>query len=310
MGVTLTKTQAFVARRLHLKSPPVVAWRQVASPRGRNVKGKLAMSGTRNGCSFLVGARRTGLLAGVVACLFAARADASAIVSVSGPSTTGWTFTNTSGDTTNNGNFTSAVAGLSGTWWGLYARAGQQADQTYSFASAMQAATGTNVLPIGGTIQIDVSLGFIDTGAAVGISLRNSAGTNRFETFFGGGSNTFILNDAGGEESVTGANTSFNASSWHGTPANFQTIKFTQLAGNAYSLSFDGTNVTNSGLTVSASDISQVRFFNYNAGAASGNDQFANNLIVVPEPPTVIAVVGGLAGVAVYGFRRRRHASA
>jgi hypothetical protein len=73
-------------------------------------------------------------------------------------------------------------------------------------------------------------------------------------------------------------------------------------------LSFDGTDVTNSGLTVSASDISQVRFFNFNAGVLPNNDQFANNLVVVPEPPTVIAVVGGLAGVAVYGFRRRRHA--
>ena len=75
-------------------------------------------------------------------------------------------------------------------------------------------------------------------------------------------------------------------------------------------MSFNGTNVTNSGLTVSASDISQVRFFNLNAGALSNNDQFANNLVVVPEPPAVLAVVGGLAGVAVYGFRRRRHASA
>lgn len=255
--------------------------------------------------SLAVAACRFGFLATLIACMIPGRADASAIVSVSGPSTTGWTFTNTSGDTTNNGNFTSAVTGLSGTWWGLYARSGQQADQTYSFASAMQAATGTNVLPIGGTIQIDVSLGFIDTGAAVGISLRNSAGTNRFETFFRGGSSAFILNDAGGEESVTGADTSFNASSYHGT--NFQTIKFTQLAGNAYSLSFDGTNVTNSGLTLSASDISQVRFFNYNAGGAPGNDQFANNLIVVPEPESLLVVAaGGLAGWAGYGRRRRR----
>ena len=31
-------------------------------------------------------------------------------------------------------------------------------------------------------------------------------------------------------------------------------------------------------------------------------------LVVVPEPPAVIAVVGGLAGVAAYGFRRRRRA--
>lgn len=309
MAATLTKTQASVARRLRMKVPPVVAWRQVASPRGRNAKGKVVMSATRNGCSFLVGARRTGLLAGVVACVLAARAEAVTVVSVSGPSTTGWAL-NPSTNNDNQGTFTGPVTGLSGTWWGLYSRAGQIAEQTYSFASAMQAATGTNVLPVGGTIQIDVSLGFIDAGGVVGISLQNAAGTNRFETFFRGGTNTFALNDAGGEESVTGPNTSFNASSWTSEPANFQTIRFTQLAGNTYNLSFNGTNVTNSGLTVSASDISQVRFFNLNAGALSNNDQFANNLVVVPEPPAVLAVVGGLAGVAVYGFRRRRHASA
>lgn len=266
------------------------------------------MSSTRTECSFLVGARRTGLLAGVVGCLLAARADASTVVSVSGPSTTGWTL-NPSTNNSNQGTFTSAVTGLSGTWWGLYARAGQQAEQTYSFASAMQAATGTNVLPIGGTIQIDVSLGFLDTGAVVGIGLQNSANTNRFETFFRGGSNAFTLNDAGGEDVVTGPNTSFNASSWKGTPANFQTIKFTQLAGNAYSLSFDGTNVTNSGLTVSASDISQVRFFNFNAGAFTDNDQFANNLVVVPEPASLLAVAVGGVAAAVRILRRRPRGS-
>jgi hypothetical protein len=264
------------------------------------------VSAARPARSLAVGACRSGFLAALVACMIAGRAAASTIVSVSGPSTTGWTL-NPSTNNSNQGTFTSAVTGLSGTWWGLYSRAGQQAEQTYSFASAMQAATGTNVLPIGGTIQIDVSLGFIDTGAAVGISLQNAAGTNRFETYFRGGSAAFLLNDAGGEESVTGPNTSFNASSWKGTPANFQTIMFTQLAGNAYSLSFDGTNVTNSGLTLSASDISQVRFFNYNAGANSDNDQFANNLIVVPEPESLLVVAaGGLAGWAGYGRRRRR----
>lgn len=264
------------------------------------------VSAARTARSLAVAACRSGFLATLVACMIAGRAAASTIVSVSGPSTTGWTL-NPSTNNSNQGTFTSAVTGLSGTWWGLYARAGQQAEQTYSFASAMQAATGTNVLPIGGTIQIDVSIGFLDTGAVVGIGLQNSAGTNRFETFFRGGSNAFTLNDAGGEDVVTGPNTSFNASSWKGTPANFQTIKFTQLAANAYSLSFDGTNVTTSGLTLSASDISQVRFFNYNAGANPDNDQFANNLIVVPEPESLLVVAaGGLAGWAGYGRRRRR----
>lgn len=241
-----------------------------------------------------------GHLTAVALCLatcVAGRVEASTIVSVSGTSQAGWTL-NPSSNTANNGTFTGTVVGLSGTWWGLYARNSQVAEQTYSFASAMQAAAGTNVLPIGGTIQIDVSIGWLDPGAVVGISLQNAAGTNRFETYYrgNGGTDAFLLNDAGGEEFVTGATTTFNASSWKGTPANFQTIKFTQLAANAYALSFDGTNVTNSGLTLTASDISRVRFFNFNAGSLQNNDQFANNLVVVPEPESLLIVAaGGLA---------------
>ena len=266
------------------------------------------MSATRHGRSFLVGARRSGLLAVVFACVLAARAEAVTVVSLSGPSTTGWTFGNTSGNSSLNGNFTSTANTLSGTWWGLYANSGQTASQTYSFSSALNAVTGTTVLQAGESVQIDIALGFNNAGT-VGIGLQNSSGVNRFETYYIGGNATdaFKLNDAGGQENITGPNTSFSASDWTGTPSNFQSILFTQLAANQYALSFNGTPVTNSGLTITASDISQIRFFNFDAGSGSGNNQFANNLIVVPEPPAVIAVVGGLAGVAAYGFRRRRH---
>lgn len=269
MSVILAKTQACLARRLQVRTPARGFWRQVASPRGRNVKGKFDMSATRNGRSFLVGARRSGLLAGVFACVLAARAEAVTVVSLSGPSTTGWTFANTSGNSGQNGAFTSAVAGLSGTSWGLYANSGQTASQTYSFASALSAVTGTNVLGVGETVQIDVALGSIGAGGTVGIALQNSSGVNRFETYYIGGnaSDTFKLNDAGGQENISGPNTSFSNSSW--TNSNNQTILFTQLAGNAYSLSFDGTPISNSGLTITASDISQIRFFNFASSAES-----------------------------------------
>jgi len=90
-------------------------------------------------------------------------------------------------------------------------------------------------------------------------------------------------------------NTSFGASDWNGNPSNYQQILFTQLAGNAYSLSFNGTPVTNTGLTITASDITQVRFFNFNAGGGDGNNQYANNLVVVPEPTSLLVfAVGGL----------------
>lgn len=248
--------------------------------------------------TFAVATRRSVFLAGVIACLIAARAEAVTVVSVSGPSTTGWTFANTSGNSSLNGNFTSTVSTFSGTWWGLYANSGQTASQTYSFASALSAVTGTTVLRAGETVQIDLALGFNNAGT-VGIGLQNSSGVNRFETYYIGGnaSDTFKLNDAGGQENITGPNTSFTNSSWNN--GNYQTILFTQLAGNQYSLSFDGTPVTNSGLTLAASDISQIRFFNFDAGSGSGNNQYANNLVVVPEPESLLmAAAGGFAAAA------------
>lgn len=256
----------------------------------------------------LVAGSRASLVLGVVlfASGLAARVEAAPIVSVSGPSTTGWSFSNTSGNSGQNGSFTSTAGTLSGTWWGLYANTNQTASQTYSFASALSS-LGLSALPVGGTVQIDVSLGN-NNGGTVGIGLQNSSGNNRFETYYIGNDSTdaFKLNDAGGQENITGPNTSFGVSSYNNTPSNFQTILFTQLAGNQYSLSFDGTPVTNSGLTVTASDITQIRFFNFNAGSGSGNNQFANNLVVVPEPESLLFVAaGGLAATLRVVVRRR-----
>lgn len=223
-----------------------------------------------------------------VALLLAGDQAAAAIVSVNAGTdgTTGWTFSNTSGNSSLNGSFTGAAGSTAmGTSWGLYANSGQTASMTYSFASALQAATGSSVLPIGGSVEIQLSLGSIDAGGTVGIALQNSSGTNRLETYYIGSdaTNAFKLNDAEGQENITGPLTTFAASSWSNN--DYQTILFTQLAGNAYSLSFDGVDVTNTNLNLTASDISQIRFFNFNAGSGAGgsNDQFANNLTVVPE---------------------------
>jgi hypothetical protein len=238
----------------------------------------------------------------LVAALLGSGSTVASIVSVNAGTngTTGWSFSNTSGNGSQNGAFTAAAGTTAmGTSWGLYANSGQTASQTYSFASALNTALGVSTLPVGGTVKIDLSLGF-NNGGTVGIALQNSSGVNRFETYYIGNDSTdaFKLNDAGGQENITGPNTSFAASSWTANPAQFQTILFTQLAGNQYSLSFDGVAVTNSGLALAASDISQIRFFNFNAGGGGDFNQYANNLVVVPEPGTTAFGVMGLVAVA------------
>jgi hypothetical protein len=243
-----------------------------------------------------------GLAAMLAAALLGSGSTVASIVSVNAGTngTTGWSFSNTSGTGSQNGAFTGAAGTTAmGTSWGLYANSGQTASQTYSFASALNTALGVSTLPVDGTVKIDLSLGF-NNGGTVGIALQNASGVNRFETYYIGNDSTdaFKLNDAGGQENITGPNTSFSASSWTANPAQFQTILFTQLAGNQYSLAFDGVAVTNSGLALAASDISQIRFFNFNAGSGDGNNQYANNLVVVPEPGMTAFGVMGLVAVA------------
>jgi len=213
---------------------------------------------------------------------------------------TGWTEQNTSGNGSLNGRFT-AASGTSmdtgGNSWGLYANSSQTAANIYNFGST---------LAVGGYVEISVSLGNIASGGTVGFSLQNSGGTNRFESYYIGvnASDTFKLNDAGGQENITGPTTSFASSSWASPNFQFQTIRFTLGASNTYTLSFDGVNVTNTGLTIAASDISRIRIFNFNAGSGGASNQYFNSLTVVPEPST--SVLLGLAGAALVAFRRRR----
>jgi len=211
----------------------------------------------------------------------------------------GWT------KTTSNATFADSFLGdqtvtnTSGVWgnvsWGLWANSLATVGEVFPL--------GGN-LTVGGSVTITISLGSMDGGSIVGFGLQDSAGTNRFESYYvGGGTDAWKLND-GGQDDITGPVTTWGASSWSNSTK--QTIKFTLLPSNAYSLSFNGVDATNTGMFLSASDISQVRIFNYNAGNGASNNQYFNSLTVVPEP-SALALIG--LGLASLGVRRLKNRS-
>ncbi len=238
-----------------------------------------------------------GLLAGL---LFSTAHAIPVSVDAGTDGWTGWVRT-PDPNTVDSGSFlnssgTSMDSGGSSESWGLYGQNSETGAAVYDFGG---------VLGVGETVSIDVSLGFIDSGATVGFSLQNSSGINRFEAYYIGGDavDSWKLNDADGQEDIVGPATDFGNSSWKIAGDNFLSFRFTQLAGNQFELSVDGVDATNSNLNLAASDISQIRIFNFNAGSGSDNDQYFNNLEVVPEAETTLLLLGGL-GIILW-FRRR-----
>jgi hypothetical protein len=205
---------------------------------------------------------------------------------------TGWTVTQ-SGD--NSGNFLGIPPNLSGNYWGLFAHSGETSALVYDFG-------GT--LAVGQYVEITASIGWIGTTATVGFGLQNSDSVNRFESYYIGDHpvNAWKINDADGQRDITGPSATFADSSWH--ESGQLTFRFTQLAGDEYTFTVNGTPITNSDLNLNASDISQIRIFNGNAGSGSNHDQFFNNLSVIPEPSSILMV--GLAGLATVVMLRRK----
>lgn len=177
--------------------------------------------------------------------------------------------------------------------WGLFANSGDTANYTYAFDSA---------LTVGQSVSIDVSIGNIDSGGVVGFSLQNGALDNRFEALYIGGDATdaWKLNDSEGLENITGPGTAFADTSYNSGGS--VTFVFTLLAADTFSLTVDGVSVTNTALNLNASDISQIRLFNFNAG--NSNDQFFNSLEVIPEPSSY-ALLLGIAALGWIVVRRR-----
>jgi hypothetical protein len=200
-----------------------------------------------------------------------------------------WNLSNTSGNSGQNGAFLATSANgncnilTDGKAWALYANSGQT-------ANAIRPLTGS--LSAGQQLLLRFDNNSINSGGSVGFSLQNSSGANRFEFYFVGGQNNYKVN-VGGEVDTGRAYTDQGL-----------TLAFTQNGGNGYSFSINGSVAfTGSSGTLAASDISQIRFFNFNAGSGDNFNFYFNDLQVVPEP-TSWALLGFGAVAAGAGIRR------
>jgi hypothetical protein len=173
-----------------------------------------------------------------------------------------------------------------GTSWALYANSGQTASAVRPFSGG--------ALSLGQTFGIAMDNGGIDTGGTVGLGLQNSSGTNRLEFFFVGGQSSYVYNN--GSSTSTGISFRDNGLRVFVTPLNASNVRLVVTSAGGTGL-FDNTvTVTN------ATDISQVRLFNFNAGGGDSRNLFFDELST-PEPG-VLSLFVGLALVA--GGRPRR----
>jgi len=206
--------------------------------------------------------------------------------SLSGSANSGFFLGNSANNAGGSGNINT-----SGQAWGLFANSG-------ATASAIRPFTG-GALAEGQQFLIQMDNGFIQNGGTVGFGLQNSSGVNRFEFYFVGGSSGYTIN-IGGSTTATGI----------GFTGNGLSLVFSQDAANGYSFDVTpaGGSTTHFSGTLAASDISQLRLFNANAGSGGANDAFFNSIQVVPEPVNVaLGIFGGMALAGFAALRWLRH---
>lgn len=148
--------------------------------------------------------------------------------------------------------------------WGLWS--------TNGVTEAFRALTG-GALNTGQVLHIAFDNGWISGGRSAGIGLRNASGSNLWEFFFSGGTNSYYVNDRAG---VTYTTTPFTGD---GLEIAFQltgpTSYLARVMGSVGKWSFSG------GLLAQADPgIAQVRCWNYEAGAGSNYNVFINSLSV------------------------------
>lgn len=151
-------------------------------------------------------------------------------------------------------------------------------------ASASRDFTG-GALSIGQTFSFDFDNGYIAAGSPVGVSLLTGT-TSRYTFQFQGGNSNYTVNgtDTGLGFSGDGLRVSVTL-----TGTDTFSTSVTRLAGGTPP-SFVGT-----GSLMGTGALTGFSFFNNNAGFGQDNNQFINNVAVVPEPTSfAMLALGGL----------------
>jgi hypothetical protein len=162
--------------------------------------------------------------------------------------------------------------------WGMYANGGNTSVAYRVFTSSV---------PVGGTLKIDMRNGYINSGGIDGFALRNGNASGntanynagaRFQYYFLGGTNDYMVVDSGGARS-TGVG--FTGTGQHlifvlGTTDTYSLTIIDNASGN--------TNATLTGTLAgtSGSGINSISLFNINAGANTPYNLYFNSLSIDP----------------------------
>lgn len=193
--------------------------------------------------------------------------------------------TQNAGNGSGSGGTSAGINSANNRAWGLFANSGGSATAIRPFQSP---------LSVGETLRVDFDNGFIDSNGVEGISLRTADGTGLWQFSFTGGQNVYRIFDQRG---LVDTALPFTGGGMH--------IDFTLTSTSTYSATIQlasGQTQTIAGTLANAGAVAEFEVFDQNGGFNSSNNDYANNLAIVPEPGVFALVAMGLLAL----FRPRR----